>query len=48
MMNDLIERMNHLGMVTPGQASEAINAKLSFRDDEAAMNKICHPAKEST
>ncbi len=48
LMNDLIERMNHLGMISPSQASEAINARLSFRNDEAATNKICHPAKEST
>jgi|GEM_PF-1888486 len=48
MMNDLIERMNHLGMINASQAIEAINTKLSFRADEAAMKKICHPAKEST
>jgi hypothetical protein len=48
LMNDLIERMDHLGVITSTQAEEARHAKLTFRHDDAANTRICHPATEST
>lgn len=48
LMDDLLDRMRSLDIISAAELASARSTKILFRTDEVADRKVCNPAKEST